>query len=351
MSKSVKSILLWDISACPANSTECISNLVKLLKVNFTSIIVTAAQHSDFPPDISDLSTLMPIVLRYGKHAIYDAIVDAVSSIGKSKKFNFVLLSNSYGIWIDLFQKLPPTSLVFVSKNDPRQSLSYSFLPESVKSTILQYPSLNEITGQVSIIDSIMAEGNDDEDDNLYQPIIKKHGQKPQKPYQNRKGSLEAGGEEEEEENYEQNDSYSPKKESQKVVFKTKTSPPSQVDRIKPLSNLEKHQIDLRSPTPSKAEKADGRNKNSASKDQGTSFPLMFQPLIEAMKSIGKSMISKSDLEEQFNICCKNLNLPPQDLMLMIEKASSYGLIIYDNSINYVRFKNRSLATATITYI
>ena len=154
--------------------------------------------------------------------------------------------------------------------------------------------------------------------------------------------------EEDDEENAESSFSSS-KNSSPRMKFQKQRKQSPTTDKIKPLSNLEKHQIDLRSPVGSKSEKND--NKFKPQGRDNNSFPLEFQPLIEAMKSIGKSMISKSDLEEQFSICCKNLNLPPQDLMSMIDKASSYGLIIYDSSINYVRFKNRQLANANITYV
>ena len=346
MSKSIKSILLWDFNCCPANSTENLSQIMKLLKYNFTSIVCLAKDHSQFPPDLSDLSTLLPITMRYGVHSLHDSIVDVVYGIGQAKKFNFVLISNEYNIWMDLFQKLPPSNIVFISKNDPRQSLPFSFLPEKISYQVLHWPSLNELGGQTS---NTYIDENDESDEPQF---IKKKPFTQQRQAQDDddddNDDVDDDMEEDDEENAESSFSSS-KNNSPRMKFQKQRKHSPTTDKIKPLSNLEKHQIDLRSPVGSKSDKND--NKFKPQGRDNNSFPLEFQPLIEAMKSIGKSMISKSDLEEQFSICCKNLNLPPQDLMSMIDKASSYGLIIYDSSINYVRFKNRQLANANITYV
>ncbi|KAK8838198.1 hypothetical protein M9Y10_035617 [Tritrichomonas musculus] len=383
MPKDANSILLWNTNDCPSDSAECIYNISKLLKVTFTSIIVMANDHSQLSPDLSDAATILPISIRCGEHSIHDAIVDVVQSIMKNQKYNFVIISNDYAIWIDIFQRIQPTNLVFISKNDPRQSLSFSFLPDTVKCSILQWPSLREVTGSISGIEMV----NDVEDDmstSSQKPSKSQKKASPQQKQMTMQQKPKSQQRQQQQHQQQQPDFYSQqydtendynsdaniyddneeditdessysysKKNQQKVVFNQKSSPPP--ERIKPLSNLEKHQIDLRSPTgPSKPPVVDSIEPkksqfNQASKDQ-PSIPLQFQPLIEAMKSIGKSMISLSDLEEQFNICCKNLNLPPQDLKTMIDKASSNGLIIFDSSINYVRFKNRQIANTQIVY-
>lgn len=381
MSKNTSSILLWNAVDCPADSSECIYNISKLLKVNFTSIIVLANDHTELTPDLSDAATTLPIVIRCGEHAIHDAIVDVVQTITTSSKYNFVIVSNEYSIWIDIVQRVKPANLVFVSKNDPRQSLSFSFLPDAVKYTILQWPSLREIIGDFHGIELV----NDDTDEIQNQPKLQKRAPPPQhqqapiqqksrqqipqqqmrhqqqqqqqqqpdfdsQQYSENDYNSDGNNYDENEEDINEGNNYAfSKKNQQKVNFNQRPSPVS--ERIKPLSNLEKHQIDLRSPIgSSKPQSVDTKLQyNRVSKDQ-QSVPLEFQPLIEAMKSIGKSMVSLSDLEEQFNICCKNLNLPPQDLKTMIDKASSNGLIIFDSNINYVRFKNRQITNSQIVY-
>lgn len=378
MSKNTCSILLWNAADCSADSSECIYNISKLLKVNFTSIIVLANDYTELAPDLSDAATTLPVTIHCGDHAIHDAIVDVVQSITKSQKYNFVIVSNEYSIWIDIVQRINPSNLVFISKNDPRQSLSFSFLPDQVKYTILQWPSLREVMGDLHGIELI----NDDTDEIMNPPKLQKRTspqqqqqqqqqQQPQKSKQNQftrqqitqqqmapefysqqysENDYNSDGnnyeENEEDTNEENSYTFSKKNQQNKVIFNQKSSPAS--ERIKPLSNLEKHQIDLRSPVGlSKVPSIE--TKIRVSKDQ-QSVPLEFQPLIEAMKSIGKSMVSLSDLEEQFNICCKNLNLPQQDLKTMIDKASSNGLIIFDSNINYVRFKNRQITNSQIVY-
>lgn len=376
MSKNTASILLWNAADCPAESSDCIYNISKLLKVNFTNIIVLSNDHTELTPDLSDAATTLPIIIRCGEHAIHDAIVDVVQIITKNPKYNIIIVSNEYSIWIDIVQRVKPSNLVFISKNDPRQSLSYSFLPDAVKCTILQWPSLREVIGDLNGIELINEDTDEIQNPSKLQkrsssssqqlqqqvPIQQRarqqqmHQQQQQQPdfysqqYSENDYNSDANNYDDNEDDINDENSYGfSKKPQQKVAFNQKSSPTS--DRIKPLSNLEKHQIDLRSPVvPSKPPSIDTKNQfGRLTKDQH-SVPLEFQPLIEAMKSIGKSMISLSDLEEQFNICCKNLNLPPQDLKTMIDKASSKELIIFDSSINYVRFKNRQIANTQIVY-
>ena len=69
------------------------------------------------------------------------------------------------------------------------------------------------------------------------------------------------------------------------------------------------------------------------------------------MRAAGKAMISLSDLEDLFADACERLNLPSTNMSAMIDKAADAGLVIMDKSINYVRFRNRAMATGSITYI
>lgn len=345
MTQNTKTIFVWNINECPADSSECIFQMGKILNTTFASIIVVGDNISKFPENLSDAATTLPVSLRCGDYGIYDTIVDVLSVAKDSPKYNCVLATNNFGIWFNLFQKVPPINLVIISKTDPRQSISFSFLPQKVKCSILQWPSLKETVSNPNGIELV--------DNQEFDEFI---------PQRNETISQQMPSQSNSENEFEE-DTYEPKfssakKNTPKVAFNKKPSE-SPSDRIKPLINLEKHQIDLRSPKPASRapagqvpQKTDEKPKEKLqSKDQSTTIPLQYQPLIEAMKSIGKSMISLSDLEEQFSICCKNLNLPPQDLQTIINSASSSGLIIYDASINYVRFKNRTLANASITYI
>ena len=65
----------------------------------------------------------------------------------------------------------------------------------------------------------------------------------------------------------------------------------------------------------------------------------------------GNSMISMSDLEKLFDDACDRLNLQASNMNTMIDKAADAGLVIVDKSINYVRFRNRAMATGPIQYV
>lgn len=151
---------------------------------------------------------------------------------------------------------------------------------------------------------------------------------------------------------------------------------------IQPLANIEKYNIDLKSSQspnndnssehsaiyasddnidrfnrkdnePSKAATATMPIKRLGTKSnpQTMSVPIKFQPLIEAMKSIGKAMIALSDLESQLKIWSSKLDIQIENTNTYIARASDAGLIIYDKSINYIRFKNRQMANANIEYV
>ena len=98
---------------------------------------------------------------------------------------------------------------------------------------------------------------------------------------------------------------------------------------------------------PSMSNRFAASNKGSA---QQMTVPSKFQPLIEAMKSVGKAMISLSDLEEHLKKWSETLNLPIENINAYIAKASDAGIIIYDKSIKYVRFRNRQMANMNIEY-
>ena len=96
---------------------------------------------------------------------------------------------------------------------------------------------------------------------------------------------------------------------------------------------------------------ANSRCRSGVGPDQSLEVPVKFRPLIEAMKSMGKAMISLSDLEGQLKTWSAKLNQPIDNINQYITKAADAQLVIYDKSINYVRFRNRSMANAAIEYV
>lgn len=79
--------------------------------------------------------------------------------------------------------------------------------------------------------------------------------------------------------------------------------------------------------------------------------PGEFKVMVEAMKSIGKAMIALSDLEELMNELSDELNQPIGNINEYIQRASDAGIILYEKSINYIRFKNRHMSNMPIEYV
>ena len=85
--------------------------------------------------------------------------------------------------------------------------------------------------------------------------------------------------------------------------------------------------------------------------EQTFNIPIKFQPLIEAMKAAGKAMISMNDLEGYLKKAAAELNIQQPNTNTIVNKANDAGIIIYDKSIKYVRFRNRQMTTGIINYV
>lgn len=109
----------------------------------------------------------------------------------------------------------------------------------------------------------------------------------------------------------------------------------------------QKNTLAANKPTLNSGNRISSSNKNAST----ITAPVKFQPLIEAMKSIGKAMIALSDLEDQLKKWSESLNQPIENTNAYISKASDAGIVIYDKSINYVRFKNRVMMSANVEYV
>ncbi|KAK8891317.1 hypothetical protein M9Y10_028525 [Tritrichomonas musculus] len=360
-----QSIILWDSFSCESKNVDFISKIVKNLKVNITSIVVYSKDQNKFCPSISDLSTVYPVVIRFGENAVLDTIVDVVGFLSKCKNnCTFILITNNFPLWINLFQRSSPRSVVFISSTDPRVSLDYSFLPPSIKLNILKWPDLTELLSQpASLVQrpsppqsppppSLSQEQPDAEEENENEPEEEIAAE------QNEEN--EQGYEEDNASNYvheEPSDNADDEEEDDHADI---SSSLQREARIQPLDNIDKYQntIDLRSPsvtgTPSRRINESPEitpKRQQISNGQKMEIPTKFRPLIEAMKSIGKAMISLNDLEGQLNAWFNKLNEPAENINSYIAKASDAGIIIYDKSINYVRFRNRSTASAQIEYV
>lgn len=330
MSGKQPAFLLWDCTGCPAKNIDFIQSLTKVAKAHFTKIIIFARDQSSIPPSVNDFTLVYPNVLvtRYGDAAFYDTIVDVVSFTAQAaNNFTFALISNEFSMWITLFQRIEPKRLLFVSTEDPQTCLDFSFLPSTTQIQIYRWPDLKEVEGNAGASEIIDQEIPENHVDNEYVAF------------------------EEEEEPLSVEESVNEEPSAEDDLFQQQ-SPPARA--IQPLSNLEKHQIDLRSPVANSSHLSESGEGNLTPKrmqsDQIITVPTKFQPLIEAMKSIGKAMISLSDLESQLKVYCTKYNVPQQNINTLITKATDAGLVIFDKSINYVRFRNRAMASAKIEY-
>ncbi|OHT07950.1 hypothetical protein TRFO_05077 [Tritrichomonas foetus] len=368
MSSKQAALLLWDCSLCPSQNVEFVQQIARNFKLNNLNILVCAKDQKTIPPSVSDLSIAYPVTCRFGPNAIFDTMADVVGFLAKCKNnCTFVLISTNFPIWINLFQRASPKMLVFVSSVDPRTSLDFSFLPPSISINILKWPNLEslkameaqpiEMIEQEELSNDELSNDSDNHITNQDEQLEVLEQDDTEEDDDEAAYNHQTIAEEEEEEDSEIDASVSSQSSMKKDSQMAST--------IQPLANIEKYNIDLRSPAPNTPSRNSSEMSpvtsskrpppssaaHPPSNGQTMSIPAKFQPLIEAMKSIGKAMISLSDLEGQLKVWCNKLNEPIENTNTYIAKASDAGIIIYDKSINYVRFRNRQMANANIEYV
>ena len=334
-------ILVWDCSACQSKGTEFIQRLQKMTKIAFSKIIVASVDPQAIPASVSDLSISLPVITRFGPNATRDSLIDVIHHLTKSKnEVSVFVMSDSFPLWIALFQRVAPRSVVFISGKDPRDCLDFSFLPPSLSVNVLSWPNLDSVSSSAPVRDDRIAKN----------AVSRKEASESNSSF---------GFVEEEEEVVDGSDGIEVSDSHRGVVGGGFSG------GIQPLSNLDKYQIDLRSPvggtptrqsesgdiTPKRGNVSTPGSGSGIGHDQSLEVPIKFRPLIEAMKSMGKAMISLSDLEGQLKTWSAKLNEPIDNINAYISKAADAQLVIYDKSINYVRFRNRSMANATIEYV
>jgi hypothetical protein len=306
--KASSDLLIWDCQTCQSKSIDFIPELQRIRKAAFGTIVVIAPDPRALPAALGDLCAALPIVVRFGPSAIHDAIVDIVGALASAKRqANAVVITSKFPLWVTLFQRLEPKSVLFISDKDPNSCLELSFFPQSVPLKALSWPSLSEtrVSGQADLIDLAPAHAEEEDGSDNY--------------------AQEGSGEDEQ-------------------------------TGIEPLANLEKYEIDLRSPgDPVPSHQRDPEEvtpkRAARSHEEVIQIPVKFQPLVEAMKAIGKSLISLNDLEGQLKIWSTKLNVPIDNINAYISKATDAQIVIYDKAINYVRFRNRSIATSKLEYV
>jgi hypothetical protein len=305
-------ILVWDCSTCPSRTIDFIPELQRQRKASFANIVVFASDPHTIPASLGSLSTSLPLVVRFGSSALHEAIVDVIGVLSSAKgQGTAVVATGQFPIWISLFRSLSPKSVIFVSNKDINSCFDFNFFPQSIPLKLLTWPELAETRSAGDLIHLSPA------------PVVEE--------------------EEEEEED---------RKPSSPGHFGEDDG-----DGFQPLANLEVHHIDIRSPVGTPKSQRQGSPESAATKrrsgghEGAIPIPVKFQPLVEAMKSAGKALISLADLESQLKVWSSNLGQPVDPINAYISKATDAQIVIYDKAINYVRFRNRAIMTSEIEYV
>lgn len=407
-----KGILVWDCTACQSKEIEFIQKLQKSLKTVFSSIVISAEEPATIPSQVSDLAITTSVTIRYGKNAIRDVIVDTLAYINEAKgRCSVAVITQAFPLWISLFQRVSVKSVALISGKNPRDCIEFSFLPAGINLSILQWPNLEAVSSSSSTVNE---ESSDEE--STPSPARKTKTRSPVRQIEEKQPEEEeviesdqpveepeeviipmeeedypVHEEEQEDENLydvdvddellasgddddvdilEEEEVADDSLHSQSSFNTSNNDSTGDYRRgrqgfggsIQPLSNLDKYQIDLRSPVVSANTSRLSESGNvdltpkrpsavTTGRDQVFEVPAKFQPLMEAMRAMNKAMISLSDLEGQLKHWGAKLGEPIDNVNAYICKASDQQIIIYDKSINYVRFRNRAMSTGKIHYV
>lgn len=375
--------LLWDVTSCQSQTVDSIREMSTVLNHNYDTIFVFAEDVRQICPAINDLMITLKVVLRFGESAIYDIIVDVIKAITSAeKKFHFDLVSNRLSLWFSLFQQIQPSSLTIISSKDPRDDFDFTFLPTNTQCKLYKWPSIEQLEGPIEsksqvTHSQIEYERYDDDDDDEYRKYI----QTQEQQQQNLMNQIQGISDEVEEDEGDRNSTYpqspytnvtspnsSPYKNeyntvndaSNRVSSPTDSSEPVKRHTLKSKSKaslplqqsqqtVEHSRNQHQAPSKSRGNQVNAGNKDS--QVYPNIIPVEFKPLFESMKACGKSMISLHDLEASFNRWCSQYTDGGTiNLMSLINKASEANYVIFDKSINYIRFRDRTINTAQIQY-
>lgn len=368
MSAKNAAVLIWDLATCPSSSINAIASVQDIIGGGFSTIFAYAIQADQIPGIINDLSIAFNTKVMFGEYALYDVIANLLSSMNGKKQFNVVLISTKLSVWLSLFQQKQPTNLTIISTTDIRDDFDFSFLPPSIPTKLYSWPNLELIDGDISG-GNLQAE----EDIPKETPVKKSHSAKSSKSSQQQTVNEDSFSYNEEiarnSEDFEQQEQQPFSQESEDMesvnTAPSQGSPISQASPVFAQRNLlesnkrlnfnrTEPQEDLDQSPPPMAKSSKARTqKIQAPAPAGNvqQVSVQFKPLIEAMKLVGKSMVSYNDFITSLRGYCKIENIQINDAMELIESAVEGGIVIFDKSINYLRFRNRSLSTSTIQYV
>lgn len=300
-------VLVWDCSSCPSKTIGFLSELQAIRRAAFTSIFVAAGQSNQIPLSLGGAAVAFPITTRLGPYAIHDVVVDVLGCLAQSRGHcSITLISANFALWFAIFQRLPPKALLIVSSADPRMSLEFTFLPQTMPIRTLTWPNLE---------DSASAGASRPPDSEfLHHMPDEMSGDVPWEPNEGSDDRLNL----------------------------------TSHDVIQPLDDLEGHEFDIRSPVTSREVAKPPAQKASL---QHVQVPLKFKPLIEVMKSFGKAMVSLSDLERELKNWFTQHGQLSEDTTTYLTKAADAQVVVIDKTVNFVRLRNRNLAKRPIEYV
>ena len=338
MSKS-SSFLLWDLTSCPAVNCDILQSVVSLTGYKYSTFLIFADNSKDLPSSVSDFSIAANVIVHFGEYALYDTVADLLNCIKSTKKFNISVISTRLSVWLSLLQRCQPSNFIIFSAADPRNDFDFSFLPSTIPTKIYQWPSLGLIDDDVSgASDHRESDDDEEEESNSNKRPQKQQYKTPTRFQQQQQQQSSDNDEEDDTDTNPLSPMMNPSPMQQQTLLESNK-------RLNFKSAQPKDQLD--SPPQTNSTKG-GKRKSGGGALQ---ISAEFRPLIEAMKSVGKSMVAYNDFETHLKSWCQAEGMKTPDPMTLIQKGVDSGLIIFDQKINYIRFRNRSIPSGQIEYI
>ena len=333
MSKS-SSFLLWDLTSCPAVNCDVLQSVISLTGYRYSTFLIFADNSKELPSSVSDFSIAANVIVHFGEYAIYDTVADLMNCIKSTKKFNISVISTRLSVWLSLLQRCQPSNFIIFSAADPRNDFDFSFLPSTIPTKIYQWPSLGLIDDDVSGA-SDHRESDDDEEEEANKRPPKQY-KTPTRHQQQQQQSSE--DEEDDSDSNPLSPSINPSPMQQNLLESNK--------RL----NFKAGQANQLDSPPQQTNQKGGKRKSAGNAQNILTISAEFRPLIEAMKSVGKSMVALNDFESHLKSFCQSEGIKVPDVMTLIQNGVDAGIIIFDQTINYIRFRNRSISTGQIQY-
>lgn len=313
-----ETLLFWDCTTCPSGDVEFIRKLEDEMKFSFRRIIVCSPDPSNLSSACAELPYAYDVVFRFGGHSLSESIIDVVRMATTVDKFSAVVISDNVEIWLTLFQRINPERLVIIGQANNSEAVEFAFLPQTVKTTLLSWPNLEPfgefseqeeafIPSELSIHSEVSVESNTTEDNQLQDDDSEELFQSPSNVSASRTSRIKPLADDTPEQNY---------------------------------SSLLNTPTKRTTPIPSMPQRSDVLE-----------VPKQFMALTEAIRSTEKAMVQIAQFEEAYRAVCEELGEEPLNTNTIISRASDAGLVIFDRTINYIRFRNRAMLTAEINYV